>query len=253
MSKLIFGNWKMNLSAAASAEMASKVACAKDYGDLEVVVFPTFTALSDVLKATGGAPCAKVGGQDCFWETRGAYTGEVSAAQLKEIGCSHVLIGHSERRRHLHETDAMVNHKLKAARAAGLTPVLCIGESDDERRAGLWAAVIEGQVTKGLAGVNVGGNDQIIIAYEPVWAVGTGRACEPEAAREAHALVMNSIAEIYGPEVARQHFRLIYGGSVDATNIASYLAEEGIDGALVGGASQQAATFSALLEAAAAK
>ncbi len=243
----------MNLSAAESAELIGQAACAGEHAGLEVAVFPTFTALDAVYKATQGAKCAKIGAQDCFWEAKGAYTGEVSPAQLKELGCTYVLVGHSERRRHLGETDEMVNRKIKAARAAGLVPVLCVGESDEERRAGLWAAIIEEQTTAGLAGIEVGGDDLIVIAYEPIWAVGSGRACEPQSAREAHALVMNAVAEIYGTEKARKHFRIIYGGSVDAANIASYLAEEGIDGALVGGASQKNESFSALLKAAAEK
>lgn len=249
-TKYIFGNWKMNLGVAEAIDLMSKVACAKRRKGLEVAVFPSFVALQGVFDVAKSGGCAKIGAQDCFWEDRGAYTGEVSTSQLKELGCAYVLIGHSERRRILGESDTVVNKKVKAAFKAGLVPVLCIGESDEERRAGLWATVIQKQTTEALRGVSVSGDDLVFIAYEPIWAVGTGRACEPQSAREAHAMVMNAISEIYGFEEAKKHFRIIYGGSVDADNIASYLAQEGIDGALVGGASQKNEAFAKLLDAA---
>jgi triosephosphate isomerase (TIM) len=251
MTKYIFGNWKMNLTIAQSADLVTQAACAKEHAGLEVAVFPTFTALPSVFAAAKGGAYAKIGAQDCFWEEKGAYTGEVSVAQLKELGCAYVLVGHSERRGYLGETDEMVNRKMRVVYKAGMVPILCIGESDAERRAGLWAMVIQRQVVEGMKDIAVTGTDRVFVAYEPIWAVGTGRACEPQSAREAHALIMNALVEMYGHEKAHEHFRIVYGGSVDASNIASYLAEEGIDGALVGGASQKNDSFNALLEAAA--
>lgn len=250
MQKLIFGNWKMNLSAADAAALAQAVSGAPiDVSAIKVAVFPSFCALSAVAAVLKGKDVA-LGAQDCFWETAGAFTGEVSASQLKEFSCTHVLIGHSERRQNLNETDEMVNRKVRAALRAGLTPVVCVGETDAARRNGLWGNVIADQTTNGLSGIEVSGTQNVIIAYEPIWAVGTGRACAPEDARDAHALILNAVIELFGPSVAKKNFRIIYGGSVDAGNIGSYLAEEGISGALVGGASQKAASFSELIAAA---
>jgi triosephosphate isomerase len=242
MKKLIYGNWKMGLSADASVKLAESIKTVVPGPELEIAVFPSFCAISAVSDILKGSSII-VGGQDCFWETRGAFTGEVSPLQLKELGCTHVLIGHSERRRYLGETDEMVNHKMKVACDAGLSPILCIGETGEDRRNGLWAEVIARQTTLGLRDVEIPGEKGIVIAYEPIWAVGTGRACDPTAAREAHALVMNAVIEIFGAAQAKKYFRIIYGGSVDGHNIASYLAEEGIDGALVGGASQKSDSF----------
>ena len=240
----------MNLSAEDAVALAKTMSNARiDASLIRVGVMPSFTALAAVGAALRGSDVA-LGAQDCFWENAGAYTGEISPTQLKEFGCTHILVGHSERRQYLGETDEMVNRKVRAALAAGLTPVLCVGETDDARRRGLWSNVIADQTTKGLAGIELAGTQSIIIAYEPIWAVGTGRACAPEDAREAHALVMNALIEQFGPSVAKKNFRIIYGGSVDAGNIGLYLGEEGIDGALVGGASQRGPSFVALIAAA---
>jgi triosephosphate isomerase len=250
MQKLIFGNWKMNLSVDEAVALTKTVVSAPNDASLvKVGIFPSFTALAAVGAALDGSSVI-LGGQDCFWEASGAFTGEVSPTQLKEFGCTHVLIGHSERRKNLNETDEMVNRKIRAALASGLTPILCVGETDEARRRGLWSNVITDQTTKGLSGVAVAGAQSAIIAYEPIWAVGTGRACAPEDAHDAHALIMNAVIELFGSSVAKKNFRIIYGGSVDAGNIGSYLLKEGIDGALVGGASQRSASFAELIAAA---
>ena len=250
MQKLIFGNWKMNLSAADAVKLAKETsAFALDASRIKVGVFPSFPALERVAFALKGSAII-LGGQDCFWASSGAFTGEISPSQLKESGCTHVLIGHSERRQNFNETDEMVNRKMRAALAAGLTPIMCVGETDNDRRNGQWSNVIAGQTAKGLAGVEVSGGQEIVIAYEPVWAIGTGRACAPEDARKAHALIMNTVIELFAPSVAKNNFRIIYGGSVDAGNIGSYLFQEGIDGALVGGASQRGDAFAAVVAAA---
>jgi triosephosphate isomerase len=247
MQKLIFGNWKMGLSDDDAAALGKAIgAIPIDASRIKAAVFPSFTALASVRAALNGSFVA-LGAQDCFWEKSGAYTGEVSPSQLRELGCSHVLVGHSERRQNLNETDEMVNRKIRAALDADLTPVMCVGETDEARRRGVWSNVIADQTTKGLADIAVAGAQNIIIAYEPIWAVGTGRACAPNDAREAHALIMNAVIEIFGPSVAQKNFRIIYGGSVDARNIGQYLAMDGIDGALVGGASQRSASFFELI------
>lgn len=249
MKKLIAGNWKMNLTAAESLSLAKQLSEVKLPNNLEVAVLPSFAALSFVQTMLGPESDIKLGAQDCFWEAKGAYTGEVSPVQLKELGCQYVLIGHSERRLNLGETDEMVNRKIAAAQKAGLVPVLCVGETDEDRRLGRWASKLNSQVVNGLKGIEVVGTHEIIIAYEPIWAIGTGRPCEPKVASEAHALIKNALLEVFSASRAKNHFRIIYGGSVDGSNIATYLAEDGIDGALVGGASQKFLSFSALLEA----
>jgi triosephosphate isomerase (TIM) len=250
MQKLIFGNWKMNLSAGDSVKLAEALkSLAVDSSRVKVAVFPSFMAIPAVSGVLAGSPFA-FGGQDCFWENAGAFTGEVSSVQLKEYGCSIALVGHSERRQNLNETDEMVNRKVVSVLAAGLTPVMCVGETDNDRRSGQWSNVISKQVTRGLAGINVSGAQNIIIAYEPIWAVGTGRACAPNDAHEVHALIANELIELFGAAVAKRNFRIIYGGSVDADNIALYLGTDGIDGALVGGASQKAASFAAIINVA---
>ena len=252
MHKLIFGNWKMNLTAGESAKLAMTIAARKWVDNLEVAVFPTFTALEAVRRALGREPRARLGAQDCFWEDRGAFTGEVSVRQLKEMGCAYALIGHSERRRYLGETDEMVNKKVKAAKAAGIIPVLCIGESEEDRGNGSWSVILERQVLAGLEGLSLSSNDLAVVAYEPIWAIGTGRPCDPVSAGQAHMMIRDAITENFGATAAQKNLRIIYGGSVDAQNIADFLRQEGVDGALVGGASQDSEAFTALLNAASA-
>jgi triosephosphate isomerase len=250
MSKYIFANWKMNVGDKESIALAENaVILARRHPQLSFAVFPAFTAIADVCRAAAETPLL-VGGQDIFWEKNGAYTGEVSAENLKEIGCAYVLVGHSERRHLFGETDDDVNRKALSALAAGLVPIICVGETDDERRHGKMAAVVMKQTRAALAGVKISGTQKIIFAYEPVWAIGTGQACRPDEAAAAHALIRNEIVEVFGAARDLAHFSVIYGGSVDAKNIALYLEKAEIDGALVGGASQKAATFSALVAAA---
>lgn len=250
MKKLIYGNWKMNLLEVESVALIETLAKTAWPDTIELAVFPSFTSISHACAARGANMRLHIGAQDCFWEAKGAYTGEVSPTQLREFNLTRVLIGHSERRQYLGETDEMVNRKIKAAISAGLTPVLCVGETDEDRRRGLWTEVIARQTSQGLAGLAISGTQRVVIAYEPIWAVGSGRPCDPNDAREAHALIRNTLIEMFGGTVAQQNFSVIYGGSVDADNIVSYLSEEGIDGALIGGASQKSATFLPLIEAA---
>lgn len=242
MRKLIVANWKMYLSPSDSVKLFEATAKKS-----KAVICPSFAVLERLgilVKKSG----VHLGAQDCFWENRGAYTGEVSPLDLKEMGCEYVIVGHSERRNYLSETDEMVGKKVKAALAAGLIPILCVGENKGERKARKASARVIEQLEKALAGLGKLKTGQgIIIAYEPVWAIGTGQACAPKAAAEMHQLIKEKAAELIGIK----NVGVLYGGSVDDKNIASYLERAEIDGALVGGASAKKDVFASLLATAA--
>jgi triosephosphate isomerase (TIM) len=247
-TKLFFGNWKMNVAGAARDKLCEELRNYPMTPKVKVAVFPSFLSIPAVAKSLNGTVVG-LGAQDCFWEESGAYTGEISPSELAGLGVKYALIGHSERRENLGETSAMVNKKIKAALAAGITPVLCLGERAADRENGTWPVVLERELKEGLDGLDLVGSTQIIIAYEPIWAIGTGTPCEPDDAVAAHSLVGNYLYELFGEERKERNFSIIYGGSVDAGNIKSYFAREEIDGALVGGASQKWPTFSAALKA----
>lgn len=212
----------------------------------EVVIAPVFTALKTVADRLEGSNI-KVAGQNCSTETEfGAHTGEISAAMLKDVGCSHAIIGHSERRQFYGETDSSVNKKTKAALAAGLTAIVCVGESLAEREAGSAANIVKNQLISGLEGLTVADMERIIIAYEPVWAIGTGKTATPEQAQEMHALLRETLAGTHGSDVAGKT-RILYGGSVKPDNIKILMGQEDVDGALVGGASLEAASFAQIV------
>ena len=212
----------------------------------EVVIAPVFTALKTVADRVEGSN-VKVAAQDCSTEIKfGAQTGEVSAEMLKDVGCSHVIIGHSERRQFYDETDASVNLKTKAALAAGLTPIVCVGEMLAEREAGSAKSVVKSQLVKSLAGLTVADAERIIIAYEPVWAIGTGKTATPDQAQEMHGFIRRTVAEINGKEIADKT-RILYGGSVKPENIGDLMAQTDVDGALVGGASLEAESFARIV------
>jgi len=244
---IVAGNWKMNKTATEAAPLAAAVVQAVAGAEAEVVLCPTFTALAAVAGAIRGTS-VKLGAQNLHWEKEGAFTGEISAAMLVDAGCTHVIIGHSERRTYFHETDAEVNRKVKAALAARLTPIVCVGETLAEREANRVEAVIRRQVLEGLAGL---GADltAIVVAYEPVWAIGTGRTASPAQAQEVHALIRRLLAEI-GGAAAAQSIRIQYGGSVKAANAAELFTQPDIDGGLIGGAALDAASFGAIVKAA---
>ena len=212
----------------------------------EVVIAPVFTALKTVADRLEGSNI-RVAAQNCAVQGEfGAHTGEVSAVMLKDIGCSHVIIGHSERRQFYGETDISVNQKTKAALAADLTPIVCVGEMLKERESGNAENVVKGQLAKGLDSLTVADVGRIIIAYEPVWAIGTGKTATPEQAQDMHVVVRRTIAGSRGTEVA-QDVRILYGGSVKPDNIANLMSQPDIDGALVGGASLEAVSFSEIV------
>jgi len=244
------GNWKMNLHSAGAAALARAVALTDDREAraVDIVVFPAFPYLGTVGHALGSS--LRLGAQDCSAELQGAFTGQVSAGMLRDVGCGAVLIGHSERRHGLGENDALLTRKLARALESSLTPVLCVGETLAEREAGRANATIEAQLRGSLTGHAETALQTLVIAYEPVWAIGTGRTATPEDAAAAHRAVRQTLSDMYSARFAEQT-RVIYGGSVNAKNAADLFAREEIDGGLVGGASLVVADFAAIIRAAA--
>ena len=238
----IAGNWKMFKTVHEAVVFAKELrSLVKDAQGVEIVVAPPFTALHAVAEALRNANVG-VASQDLYWEREGAFTGEISAAMIKEAGGEYAIIGHSERRRLFGETDVTVNRKLDAAIAAGLTPIVCVGETLDEREADETLAVLDRQLKNGferLTGTQVA---ELVIAYEPVWAIGTGRNATAAQAGEAHHHIRTRIRQWFGAEAA-EHCHVIYGGSVKPDNIAELIREPDVDGALVGGASLDVASF----------
>jgi len=244
---VIAGNWKMYklLREAVDTALALKPMVA-NAGHCEVVIAPVFTALKTTADRLEGSNI-RIAAQNCAVQNEfGAHTGEIAPAMLRDVGCTHVIIGHSERRQFYGETDASVNKKTKASLAAGLTAIVCVGESLTEREAGNAETVVEGQLNKGLDGLTVTDVERIIIAYEPVWAIGTGKTATPEQAQEMHGYVRQTIAKMQGAEAA-DGLRILYGGSVKPDNIRELMAEEDVDGALVGGASLDAESFAKIV------
>ena len=246
---IIVGNWKMNLNHLEAILLVQKLAASlneQQLTEVEVAVLPAFTALRSVQTAIDGDKLRiGYGAQDVSPHAGGAYTGDVSGAMLAKLGCTYVVVGHSERRQHHHEDDALVNAKAKAAFAVGLTPILCVGEGLDVREAGEHVQHCYDQFDGGLDGLKAEQVKQIVIAYEPVWAIGTGKTATPEDAQEVCGALRSRLAERYGAEVA-ETVRIQYGGSVKAANIAAIMAQPDIDGALVGGASLDAEEFAAI-------
>jgi len=243
---VIAGNWKLYKTESESLELIGElIPLVKDAAGVEIVVAPVFTVLSTVKNALKGTN-VKLAAQDCFWEEQGAFTGEVSSTMLVDAGCSHVIIGHSERRQYFGESDETVNKKIKAALQAGLTVLFCIGETLSEREADQTFAVIERQLTGGLDGITKDGLKCLVIAYEPVWAIGTGKTASDAQAQAVHAFIRGVAAKLYGNEVA-ETIRILYGGSVKPENIKGLMEQKDIDGALVGGASLRADSFAQIV------
>jgi len=245
---IIAGNWKMHGDRALAAGLAQ--ACldiCQASPHLEVLVFPPFTLISLVAGQLAGSAAA-VGGQDLSEHARGAYTGEVSGAMLAEAGCTHVLVGHSERRQYHHEDDALVARKFVAAQAAGLVPVLCLGETREQRERGETEAVVGRQLAAVIGAAGVAALERAVVAYEPVWAIGTGLTATPEQAQAVHAFLRSEVAR-HDARIAAS-LRILYGGSVKPDNAAGLFSQADIDGALIGGASLVAADFAAIAGAA---
>ncbi len=246
-TKLIAANWKMYKNPAdGRAFMQAFLPLVADHTRDEIVVCPPFVDLPAVVGAAQGSRVA-VGAQDMHWEKEGAFTGEISAGMLVATGCTHVIIGHSERRQYFGENDDTVNRKVEVALENGLTPIMCIGEVIEEREAGLTEEVLRRQVTRGLRGVSGRKAGKLVIAYEPVWAIGTGKTATPEMAVEAHELIRHEAAKALGQAVAEK-MRILYGGSVKPENAHALLSQEEIDGALVGGASLKPDSFAAIVK-----
>ncbi|HEY2497926.1 MAG TPA: triose-phosphate isomerase [Candidatus Angelobacter sp.] len=245
--KLIAANWKMYKTLKeAQAFVSALLPHLWEHTRDEVVLCPPFLAISAVVEATQGSGIG-VGGQDMFWEKEGAYTGAISGPMLRAVGCSHVIIGHSERRQYFGETDDTVNRKLRAALAAGLTPIVCVGEVLQEREAGITEDVLRRQCSIAFREISSGEAIPITVAYEPVWAIGTGKTATPELAAEAHRVIRAEAKEAFGEGVGTQ-LRILYGGSVKPDNAKALMSQTEIDGALVGGASLDPKSFAAIVK-----
>ncbi len=243
---LIAANWKMYKTPSQSSEfVASFLPLVQNRTRDEIVLCPPFVDIAAVVAATHGSN-VHVGGQNMVWQEEGAFTGEISAPMLVACGCTHVILGHSERRQFFGETDETVNKKLHAALKHKLTPIVCVGELLAEREAGKTEEVLLRQTAKGLAGVAADSARSIVIAYEPVWAIGTGKTATPEMAAEAHRIIREQVARSLGREIA-DGMRILYGGSVKPENASALMNQEEIDGALVGGASLDPQSFSKIV------
>lgn len=243
---IIAGNWKMYKTISEAKELVQEVVSQlQDFDQVEVVFCPPFTALAAVKELLAGTKC-KLAAQNLYWKTEGAFTGEVSPGMLKEVGCDYVIIGHSERRQYFCETNQTVNFKTKAALAAGLKPIICVGETIEEREAGRTESLVKLQTEQALSGIDSANIPEIVIAYEPIWAIGTGKFSNGEDANQVIGLIRKTVADIFGKEAAEQ-MRIQYGGSVKPENIKEFMNQPEIDGALVGGASLKAESFLQLI------
>jgi len=244
---LIAGNWKMYKTSIEAVEFARQFTPGLEgVDDRDIMIAPAFTALEATAAALKGTPVA-LGAQDLFWETEGAYTGQVSPRMLVSCGCRYVIIGHSERRQYFGETDASVHRKIQAALQAGLIPVMCVGETEKEREAGQTFSILDKQVKNGLENFVAADLGSLVIAYEPVWAIGTGKTATADQAQEAHQFIRSLVRRLLGTELA-DALRILYGGSVKPDNISELMAMADIDGALVGGASLKPDSFSKIVK-----
>ena len=248
---LVIANWKMNLTIKESGELAEGILKQKTSWSAEksaVVLCPSFESLAAVQEKLKGQATVALGAQDCFWEETGAFTGEVSARVLRELGCAYVILGHSERRQNLGETDAQVNLKVRAALRECLVPIVCVGETFNERQEGQKDFVVMEQVKKALDGVKLLENDRLIIAYEPVWVIGSGQAVDPAEAEHTSRVIRQVILDNDETEDIKERVKIIYGGSVNPANVKSFISQPTISGILVGGASLEADKFVELIK-----
>ena len=246
--QLIAGNWKLHNTLADSVALATAVRTGTKASAAEIVVAPVFTALTTVRDALAGSHVG-LSAQDVYWESKGAFTGQVSAPLLKDVGCTYCIVGHSERRQFFGESDETVRRKLRALLAAGVRPIFCVGESLEQREQGATVGVVLGQVAAGLAGIANEALAELVIAYEPVWAIGTGKTATPADAQAVHAALRAQLVHERGADFGAK-VRILYGGSVKADNAAQLLGQADIDGALVGGASLVPEQFMAIAAAA---
>jgi triosephosphate isomerase len=248
--KIVAGNWKMNMTQAEAARFVEVfVLEVGEISDVEIVIVPPFTAISKVTELLGEAQNIKVGAQNMHWEKNGAFTGEISAALLRDLFVRYVVLGHSERRALFGETDEIVNRKVHAAHEATLRPIVCVGETLPQREGGEVEKVLSTQLRGGLAGFSSKELHEMIVAYEPVWAIGTGQVATPEQAQAAHAFIRQTLAEL-SDEATAARIRIQYGGSVKPDNARELMSQADIDGALVGGASLDPRSFAQIVKAA---
>ena len=244
---IIAGNWKLNKTISEAVEFTTALkALVTDVNGVEIIVAPPFTALAAVSEAIADSNI-RLSAQDVYSEDSGAFTGEVSAPMLKDVGCDYVIIGHSERRQYFSETNESVNQKVKAALAHALKPIICVGEQLEEREAGRTEAVIEDHVSGGIAGLSAAELSSCVIAYEPIWAIGTGKTATPAQAQEVHKFIRGLLTTTYSAEVASE-LCIQYGGSVKPENAAELMGQPDVDGALVGGASLEAESFAQIVK-----
>ncbi|MFC1595497.1 triose-phosphate isomerase [Gemmatimonadota bacterium] len=244
---IVAGNWKMHTLREEAANLArSIVPLVSDTFKADILVCPPFTALARVGKVLEGTGVF-LGAQNMHHENKGAYTGEVSPVMLKDLGVSHVIVGHSERRQYFNESDSFLNLKVKTAIGAGLIPIYCVGETLEERESVATESVIAGQLEGGLEGVEIARGEDLVIAYEPIWAIGTGKTASQEQAQEVHAFIRAKLTQAFGADFAGT-MRIQYGGSVKPDNAAALMGQPDIDGALVGGASLDAESFAAIVK-----
>ncbi len=240
---LMAANWKMNKTTGETEgfirDFLPRVA---DVDDVETVIAPPFTSLPAAAGLLAGSS-VRLAAQDVFYEESGAFTGEISPPMLKDVGCTYVIVGHSERRQYFGETEEILNRKAAAALKAGLGVIFCIGETLEQRESGGTFDVLKRQISGGLRGIDA---DNLVVAYEPVWAIGTGRTASPEQAQEAHLFIRSELSDLYGQ--AARTIRILYGGSVKPDNVASLMAKDDVDGALVGGASLDPESFAAIVK-----
>ena len=245
--KLIAGNWKMNKTLDEAVELAKAlVENNQNISDRDIMIAPTFVCLKSVYDVIKGSPI-KLGAQNMYFEDSGAYTSEISADMLLSVGCEYVILGHSERRNIFNETNEMINKKIKKALEKGLKPILCVGELLEDRESGKMNEVVKSQIDGSLDGISDNDMKKIIIAYEPVWAIGTGKTATPDDADNMHAFIRSHIADKFSQETADQ-LRILYGGSVKETNVDNLMSMENIDGALVGGAALKPDSFTRIIK-----
>lgn len=242
-NKIVIANWKMKLTLAETSALAKNLNDKfKGFDKGDVAVCPNFISLREIKSILKSGPI-KLGAQDVFWEDKGAFTGEISSNMLIEAGCEYVIVGHSERRKYMLENYELIHKKLKEVLNTHLIPIVCIGEDTYERKTDKRDFVLADQLQEALSGINLFGDQQIVIAYEPIWAIGSGEAIEPSEAEYAHKIIKLTLNDMFGSRVVNDHFRIVYGGSISSKNVKDFSDLEGVDGLLVGGASLDADEF----------
>ncbi len=244
---MVIANWKMQLGLKDSIQVFNEIKGGlSEKSKTQVIICPSFISLSEINKLNEGDGI-DLGGQDVFWEERGAYTGEVSCSMLQEVGCKYVIIGHSDRRNYFKETNEIIHYKTRVSLGCGLIPIVCVGETYKERQEGRKEYVIVEQIVKALSGIDVR-DGRIIVAYEPIWVIGSGQAIDPKEAEYMHSVIKKALIDIFSLSIVEKNFKIIYGGSINKDLISGFMEKQGIDGVLVGGASLKAQDFLAIID-----